>query len=122
MASPKRRKDHSPLDARLQSLKEEEETVRRLMEEKQRLIDDAPGIAKQQETNRRKEVASRDSLVFSKLKATMTDSRGNFSGGGSRSKPLRRQTRRERHELRMRFFLLLVIVVCLVGWLIHMMS
>jgi hypothetical protein len=122
MARPKNRKDGSPLDAKMRALHEQQEKLRRMMEEKQKLIDDAPRIAKPQENNRRKEVMSRDSRVFKTLKATtLADPRAGLHSG-SRSKPARRRTRREKQEARIRFFVLLVVVACLVGWLIHALS
>ena len=121
MALSKRRKDGSPLDAKLHALHEQQEGLRRRMEEHQRLIDAAPGIAKQQETQRRKELMSRDTRAFT-IRTSMAGDMRTGAQGGSRSKPLRRKTRRERDEARIKCVFLIVLVICLAAWLLHAMS
>lgn len=127
--TPKRRKTDpdkktgkaaTPLDDRQRILAEEEAKLRQKMEQYQKLIEDAPKIAKERARQRRDELITRASRTDARpgSRAALIDRR--YYEVNVAAQPVRqRSLRSERHQGRMLFFLLLIVFSAVICWLYY---
>ncbi|MDQ3622693.1 MAG: hypothetical protein M3463_09420 [Verrucomicrobiota bacterium] len=120
----KRSKDHelpaSPIDARKKALAEEEARLHAEIERRQRLIEEAPQIAREQERRRREELIARASRTEARFasRATLADTRHGYSGETGLA-PRRRPLRRERTRGMLTFFVLLLVFLSVLCWVYY---
>ncbi len=117
---PPRDKSSTPLDARQKALAEEEAKIRTEIERRQRLIEKAPEIAKEQARRRREEYVNRASRTEARpgSRVTLPDRRFNYELNAAI--PARQKTMRaERRQGRLMFFFLLFVFAGLVYWLYY---
>ena len=124
---PKRRKTNppkagqagSPLDARRRSLAEEEAKLREQMEQQQKLIEDAPKIARERARQRREELITRATRTDARpgSKAALIDRR--FYEANVAAPAQHRRLRAERRQGRLTFFVLLIVFSAVIFWLYY---
>ena len=124
---PKRRKTDppnagkagTPLDARRRSLAEEEAKLREQMEQNQKLIEDAPKIARERARQRREELITRATRTDARpgSRAAMIDRR--FYEVNVAAPAQHRRLRSERRQGRLLFFLLLLLFCAAIFWLYY---
>jgi hypothetical protein len=124
---PKRRKTNpskegkagSPLDERRRSLAEEEAKLREQMEQNQKLIEDAPKIARERARQRREELITRATRTDARpgSKAALIDRR--FYEVNVAAPAQHRRLRAERRQGRLTFFLLLIVFSGVIFWLYY---
>jgi hypothetical protein len=120
MPAPRRRsKDMTAIDARQAALLDEQERLRQRMEDLERLIADAPKVAREEEKRRREELLSRNPRAHTLETATLVDKRDTLYPLSRQ--PRRRSLKRERKEARIKFFVLLVVVAALAAWVAHVL-
>jgi hypothetical protein len=118
----KRRKDEkakapSPIDAQAQALIEQQEKLRTEIERRERLIKEAPKIAKERERVRREELIKRAARTEARpgSRVALQDPRHNFELNAAM--PARQKSlRTERRRGRFLFFILLCTFVAVVYW------
>ena len=103
------------LDSKKKAMAAEEAKLREQMERYQRLIENAPKLAKERERRQREQFVTRASRADHRpgSRAALPDRRYELNPGA----PARqRRLRAERNQGRMMFFILLLIFVAVVGW------
>lgn len=113
----RKKKDDSPLDAKQRALHEQQEKLKREMENLERLIQDAPKATEQAERRRREQLiarASQSSTRFDNPKS-LTDRR--YDAHTAVARPRRRSLRAEQREARLKFLALCVFLFILCLWL-----
>ncbi len=108
----------TPLDARQRAIAEEEATLRAQVQKYQKLIEDAPKIAKERDRVRREQFISRASRTEARpgSRTALPDRRYDLNVGV----PARqRRLRAERNRGRMTFFILLVLLALSFLWLYY---
>jgi len=124
---PKRRKTDppnagkagTPLDARRRSLAEEEAKLREQMEQNQKLIEDAPKIARERARQRSEELITRATRTDARpgSRAALIDRR--FYEVNVAAPAQHRRLRSERRQGRLLFFLLLLLFCAAIFWLYY---
>jgi hypothetical protein len=125
---PKRRKTNppaagkagSPLDARRRTLAEEEAKLREQMEQNQKLIEDAPKIARERARQRREELITRATRTDARpgSRTALVDPRyQDYHATVAPAKRLR--LRAERRQGRLTFFMLLIVFGAVIFWLYY---
>jgi len=109
----------SPLDARRQSLAEEEAKLREQVEQQQKLIEDAPKIARERARQRREELITRATRTDARpgFKAALIDRR--FYEANVAAPAQRLRLRAERRQGRLTFFMLLIVFCAVILWLYY---
>lgn len=109
----------TPLDAKQRAIAEQEAKLKAQEEKLQRLIAEAPKIAKEREKARREQFISRASRTESRPgahHAALPDRRYDLNVGVPAKQ---RRLRAERNRGRMTFFILLLVLVACVLWLYY---
>jgi hypothetical protein len=116
---PKAGKAGSPLDDRRRSLAEEEAKLREQMEQHQKLIEDAPKIARERARQRREELITRATRTDARpgSKAALIDRR--FYEANVAAPAQRLRMRAERRQGRLTFFMLLIVFSAVIFWLYY---
>jgi hypothetical protein len=127
--NPKRRKTNppktgtsatpSPLDARQRSLAEEEAKLREKMEQYQKLIEDAPKIARERARMRREEIITRATRTEARPgnRAALIDRR--FYEVNVAVPAQYKRLRAERRQGRLTFFMLFIVFIAVICWLYY---
>jgi len=108
----------SPLDARRRALAEQERKLQEEIARRERLIDEAPKIAREQEKRRREELVARASRTEARFgtHAALQDPRFTYDAQIATVGP-RRRLKRERHRGMFTFFVLLLTFAGIVAWI-----
>src|SRR5437868_13181607 len=106
------------LDQTKQDLAKQESQVREQMEKLERMIADAPKVAKEVEKRQREELLMRASQGGSRLDVSLTLHDKRYGGGVEASRP-RGALRKERREGRIVFIVLVVAVLSAAIWLLN---
>lgn len=109
-------KKGSPIDARQRALQEQEEKLRREMEQCQRLIEEAPKLAAEEERRRREELIQRASMSARRyeMRAIIPDKRYDVSIAPAMG---RKRLRKEKQEGRLQFVVLCLVLAAVLFWL-----
>jgi hypothetical protein len=109
----------SPLDARQRSLAEEEVKLREKMEQYQKLIEDAPKIARERARQRREELITRATRTEARpgSPGTLIDRR--YYEVNVAAPAQHRRLRAERRQGRLTFFVLLIVFSAVIFWLYY---
>jgi len=114
MGRPRRKGQDSPIDNKQKALAEQEEKLRRKMQELQQLIQDAPGVAKEAENRRRQDLVIRASQPSRRAESpnTLFDKRYDVSFAAPRRRG--KSLRAEQQEQRLKALVLcVVLIICL---------
>src|SRR5258708_36873193 len=109
----------SPLDARQRSLAEEEAKLREKLEQCQKLIEDAPKIARERARQRRDELITQATRTEARpgSRAALIDRR--FYEANVAAPAQHRRLRAERRQGRLTFFVLLIVLGAVIFWLYY---
>ena len=113
--NPAKDKSPSPLDEQARALAEQEEKLRAKMESCQKLIAEAPAIAREQARQRREELINRASRTDARpgCRTALPDRRFDVNVAVPAQ---RRRLRAERRQGRLLFFVLLLVLAGLITW------
>ena len=106
----------TPIDAKQRAIAEQEAKLRAQMEKYERLIQEAPKIAKERDRARREQFITRASRTEGRYnsRAVIPDSRYELNAGAPAKM---RRLRAERNRGRNTFFILLIVLAAAVLWL-----
>lgn len=115
----RKKQDASPLDAKQRALHEQQEQLRREMENLERLIQDAPQAAEQAERRRREQLLQRASQSSMRFDSRTSLSDRRYDAHTAVARPRQRAMKREQRDARLKFLALCVFlfVVCLYLWM-----
>jgi hypothetical protein len=115
----KRQKSASPIDARQRALAEEQEKLRQQMAQLQRVIEEAPLVAQENEKLRRQELLarSRERVLRVDSPKSLVDRRYDVSTTAALPRQRRKSRKSEQREARLKFFVLCAVLLFLAIWL-----
>lgn len=117
-------KGNTPLDDKQRALIEQQEKLRQKMDRLQRLIEDAPKVAEEQERRRREELARSSRRTRRSDIPVLQDTRYEhvMHVSVAASRPSRKTLKAEKRQARLKFLVLFILLVLVLLWLNHMRS
>jgi hypothetical protein len=113
-------KSNTPLDAKQRALIQQQELLRAKMERLQRLIDEAPRLAEQEEKKRREELVAQTARRSRRRDVpVLSDGRFELHAAVSAARPSRKTLKAEKRAARLKFFALALVLAGFLAWLRH---